>query len=438
MLLRIESGNTYLTTLKIRWLKKCRNQFRFAALAIASTQQFHAFGSYCQILDRKDARMQVRILLDQQDRLAFQFHHIQKSKLLRQGYWLAVIANYVVLHVVFLGLKLPGFSRATLWRELAILGLAPLISWFELHYDLARKIRKIVGEHSRTRRLLGDNDGDSVITLTPDELIEVESKDQHTSRYLWANIEGVYETSRHIFVYFSPEMAGIIAKRCFPAPQEAQQFLQTARHYWQQANPEKKPDLRVARTPLTMRLAQVEWAPPSYVLVVALLVIVPIGYQVARQAFLIKDAYRNFAENLTRRDATHYDHLYFQAARLEDRESWPEARALYERLAQLEPKNPKAQLGIASANSQMGNYEHAETGFRTALQLDPESAGAAYGLGYLNYIRDQKAEATKWLQLCLQRDPKHDSAHYLLGRTYQEQGDEAQATAHFRAVLKCA
>jgi tetratricopeptide (TPR) repeat protein len=278
-----------------------------------------------------------------------------------------------------------------------------------------------------------EDNGGSLLRLTPEELIEINGQDQHERRHPWANVEGVYETAQHIFIYLAPAMAEIIPKRLFPAAQEAQQFLQQARQYWQQANPEKQPDLKVKRIPWAMRLTQFDLAPPVWALVVLLLFGALYSVLLVRGFYSMGKFFRQTARPEYSMD---YAKLLRQAELMEDKEDWQEAAVLYQRLVALEPKNPAGHLGLGSAYSQREKYAEAETSYRAALALNPQAARAAYGMGYVAYIRAQYAEAEQWFQRCLQQDPEHLSANYFLGRVHQAQGKDTEAAQRFRAVLK--
>lgn len=109
-----------------------------------------------------------------------------------------------------------------------------------------------------------------------------------------------------------------------------------------------------------------------------------------------------------------------------------EARGLYERLAQSEPRNIDALLGAAAIDALQGRGDDAARRYLQVLQLDPRNALAQSGLIGLKGQADPIAAESRLKQL-IAREP---SAHlyFTLGNLYADRGQWAAAQhAYFQA-----
>jgi YcxB-like protein len=75
--------------------------------------------------------------------------------------------------------------------------------------------------------------GEHTITLSPDGLQErTRVNDSITD---WAGLHSIDASQSHIFIYTQPAMAHIIPRRAFPSERDADEFLNTARQYFEEA-----------------------------------------------------------------------------------------------------------------------------------------------------------------------------------------------------------
>jgi len=75
--------------------------------------------------------------------------------------------------------------------------------------------------------------GEHTITLTPEALHERTAVND--SKALWRGLFRVDGTLEHIFIFTQPNSAYVIPRRAFPSPADSEQFLATARTYYEAA-----------------------------------------------------------------------------------------------------------------------------------------------------------------------------------------------------------
>jgi tetratricopeptide (TPR) repeat protein len=109
-----------------------------------------------------------------------------------------------------------------------------------------------------------------------------------------------------------------------------------------------------------------------------------------------------------------------------------EARRLYGQLANAEPKNVDALLGLAAIAAQRGNVEEASRLYLQILELEPRHALAQSGLIALLGSADPLAAESRLRQL-IAREPSA-YLHFTLGNLYADQSQWAAAQqAYFQA-----
>lgn len=107
----------------------------------------------------------------------------------------------------------------------------------------------------------------------------------------------------------------------------------------------------------------------------------------------------------------------------------PGAEDAARKAVDLDPRNPRGALALASALQAQNRYDDAETLYRSVLAADPKSAEALNDLGYMFAERGQKLdEAVDLLSRALAIDPGNPSFLDSLGWAYFKQArlDRAQ------------
>lgn len=102
----------------------------------------------------------------------------------------------------------------------------------------------------------------------------------------------------------------------------------------------------------------------------------------------------------------------------------------------LQPNFPDSHIYLASADSNLGKFDDAETEFREALNLEPENADAQEGLGMVLTEKHQSQEALTHLKQAITIRPDDADSHYNLGRLYALSGRMDLAIAEFRETIR--
>ena len=73
--------------------------------------------------------------------------------------------------------------------------------------------------------------GSHTVTLSPEALRE--RTDVTESQVSWQGVQRIDVTSKHIFIFLQPAAACVIPRRAFPSVADAEQFIATARAFWE-------------------------------------------------------------------------------------------------------------------------------------------------------------------------------------------------------------
>lgn len=111
-----------------------------------------------------------------------------------------------------------------------------------------------------------------------------------------------------------------------------------------------------------------------------------------------------------------------------------QAAALYQRVAQLDPKNPKPLLALGGIYAQLQMPKDAAQAWAAALNLDPKNAAALRGLANAQIQTGDTAGAITNLQAAqaIQPDWRNDNS---LGVAYDMSGDHAAAQKAYKEGL---
>ena len=115
----------------------------------------------------------------------------------------------------------------------------------------------------------------------------------------------------------------------------------------------------------------------------------------------------------------------------EDVKDLPEARTHYNRVAEQNPKNIEAVLGLARIDLASGMTYEAEQGFLKALRLDPNSAAALHALGQFYASQERWPEAVDMLNKAMLASPAERQYRYDLAVAMVRAGDINGAMPHF-------
>lgn len=84
------------------------------------------------------------------------------------------------------------------------------------------------------------------------------------------------------------------------------------------------------------------------------------------------------------------------------RQDWPKAYELYDKLTRLVPENGSAHFQTGYAAIQVGKYERAVEAFRSAVANDFQRPAATYNLACCYALMGKKDEAFEWLDVAIQ------------------------------------
>lgn len=120
-----------------------------------------------------------------------------------------------------------------------------------------------------------------------------------------------------------------------------------------------------------------------------------------------------------------YAMLMEEAGKLE------EARKHYAEVADMQPKNADACLGLARLDQKQGNLDAAGENFRKAVRLAPDSAAAQHGLGQFYAGRGDWKAASEALNKAMLAAPDNSEYRYHLAVSLVHLGDVDAALPHF-------
>lgn len=109
-----------------------------------------------------------------------------------------------------------------------------------------------------------------------------------------------------------------------------------------------------------------------------------------------------------------------------------DARALYERVLELDPRHPDAHVNLGRMLHEARRLAEAELHYRAAL-TNGAHATAAYNLGVVLEDRRRAADAVAAYRLAIEADPRFPDAHYNLSRLYEQLGDKTSALRHLKS-----
>jgi len=108
-----------------------------------------------------------------------------------------------------------------------------------------------------------------------------------------------------------------------------------------------------------------------------------------------------------------------------------EARKHYSAVAEVEPKNVAAILGLARLDQVTGQYAEAEQKFKRAIKMSPDSPIAQYSLGQFYASQQRWDESKEPLTAAMLADPENVTYRFQLAVAFVHTDDISSALPHF-------
>lgn len=131
----------------------------------------------------------------------------------------------------------------------------------------------------------------------------------------------------------------------------------------------------------------------------------------------------NWIRELIKKYAYTYEYRIGMAEILKSVERYTQAKDVYEQVADADPKNKKAFLGLGECYKAMGENEKALKALLTAAVLDPSDAEALFQLGMLYLDSRKYADAIKQFRRVEATNPYYPRTYYFMGRAAFFAGD---------------
>mgnify|MGYP003884343961 CR=1 FL=1 len=132
-----------------------------------------------------------------------------------------------------------------------------------------------------------------------------------------------------------------------------------------------------------------------------------------------------------------YDAALFSLARvLNESGKAGEAVALYESVAQRDPKNYDARNDLIAAYIRAGSYDKAFTEAQEILRFDPQNSGVFRNLSAMYYAQGNYGMSQLMAEKSLELNDGDPGTYNNMGVTYLIQGDEPQAIEKFKTAVK--
>ncbi len=136
--------------------------------------------------------------------------------------------------------------------------------------------------------------------------------------------------------------------------------------------------------------------------------------------------------------STAYADLYTEARHLLDKDDRVAARALYRRLAKLEPESPHPYVGLGTCALGDHAYEEAKELFKEGIQKDPRTSLAILGLGSALYLQGDHAAAARTYERALEVNPQLADAHWGAAIAHEALGNGPRMREHAQRFVDMA
>lgn len=123
--------------------------------------------------------------------------------------------------------------------------------------------------------------------------------------------------------------------------------------------------------------------------------------------------------------------FFYYGSALLKANNFPDSARAFQRAMDLDKKNMRAQVGLASAQLRGGNLDNARTTFEQIIKATPNDSAAHLGLAQTYYQMGSPRRALPHLKRVTELEPKSAPAWYQLGKAY---GDDRQSDLAIEAL----
>jgi arylsulfatase A-like enzyme/tetratricopeptide (TPR) repeat protein len=129
--------------------------------------------------------------------------------------------------------------------------------------------------------------------------------------------------------------------------------------------------------------------------------------------------------------------IFIMAKAFQNQKKYDEAVSGYNRIIQLNPKDPDPYLNLGDIYYTTRDLDKAIPSLQTAISLDPQHSGKAHNLLGLAYLEQGMPErAIEEIRLALQIRPNIPDAHYNLGTIYEHKGETDNAIQEYKKEIE--
>ena len=115
--------------------------------------------------------------------------------------------------------------------------------------------------------------------------------------------------------------------------------------------------------------------------------------------------------------------------------NWPEARALFEEIVSLYPRDEEAWFLLGAVYATLELPEESIRSYKQAISIRPGYAEAFNNLGTVYEVNQQFDSALSSYQHALELNPENVAAHYNLGNILKKKGRLEEAVTYYRKAL---
>lgn len=133
---------------------------------------------------------------------------------------------------------------------------------------------------------------------------------------------------------------------------------------------------------------------------------------------------------------TSYPDLYRRATEKLKAGEYPQAEAIYLELADKEPENPLAYIGLAASLIAQERFEEAVDAYLQALDESPNSVEALIGLGSAHAMLGNHTQAAQVYSRALQINDEEINAHWGLALQLEAVGRVQEAIEHYERIIE--
>ena len=126
---------------------------------------------------------------------------------------------------------------------------------------------------------------------------------------------------------------------------------------------------------------------------------------------------------------------FHKANSLEEKNNYQGAIALFKKVIDADPQNPRFRLELGDLYYGQGKYNEAINTFKDAVKIDPSDSRCYFLLGNVFNKKGSVEEAVREYIQAIKLNPKHFMAHYNLGRIYTVRNRIQDAIREYEEAL---